>query len=358
MNTQEQYGQNRDSHERRLDSFTCEELCEVRFPRERYIVDTLLSPGLAVLAGSPKVGKSWFVLSLCVQIAKGTPFLGLDTHKGTALYIALEDSEQRLQKRMLKIGDDAPEGLYFAVKCAPMGDEFARQLINFTEEHPDTQLIVIDTLQRIRGGETQMSYANDYVELTWLKQLADRLKVCLLLVHHTRKMGDSDAFNEISGTNGIAGSADTLMVLKKEKRSDRKAVLTCTGRDVEDREMELLLDRNSCVWELKSDTLVRPANRGELPREILMLAEYMKRIEKFEGGNSAFTDGFNKTFGMQMTPSALKRLMNLYRYELEDRGVQFCSLRRPKGRVLMIYYFRHKDTFAPQDDAAPAAMTT
>ena len=332
------YEQNAPRTPSRLSLINCEDLSDMRFRTKEYAVEGLLSPGLAVLAGSPKVGKSWLVLQLCMAVASGTPFLGMKVRQGTALYLALEDTHQRLQKRMLKMADDFPESLYFAVSCSSIGDDLTDELGCFMYDHPDTRLIVIDTFQKIRGEVSQMSYANDYSEVSWLKRLADRMNTCILLVHHTRKLGDSDAFNEINGTNGIAGSADTLMVLKKEKRTDRKASLFCTGRDIEDRELEIALSRGDCVWEVKSDSY-SPQPEQPLSDDMKMLVRYVYRIRRFEGPNAQFTEAFNSFASLSLTPDVLKRRMNKSRYELENYDVQFLSSKTHGVRKLIIGYF-------------------
>ena len=325
-----------------LETLTGEELCEFRFKPAKFIVDGLIKPGLTVLAGSPKIGKSWLVLQLCMQIAKGEPFWGLGTHQGSVLYIALEDSRQRLQQRVLTVADAPPSNLYFSVDCSPLGDELEREIGYFVEQHPDTRVIVFDTFQKIRQQELQMSYANDYADVSQLKRIADTLNICILLVHHTRKLGDSDRVNEISGTNGIAGSADTLMVLAKEKRAGRKATLTCTGRDISDLELNLTMDREYCLW--RCDTPIK-SGRKELPPELNDLIRFMKYRKTYEGGNTAFTEQFCRYSNRNLNAAHFKMLMNRFRYELEDHGVTFLNMRTAKERTLMICYSEKHDLY-------------
>ena len=339
------YSQAYEEEECRLRTVSCCELGDLRFKRLNWLVEGLLKPGLAVLAGAPKIGKSWMVLQLCMAMAKGEPFLGLPTHPCTTLYIALEDSLARIQDRVLHITDDLPEKLHFTVRCSEMGDRLVREIQNFVCEHKDTKLVVIDTFQKIRTMNTQTSYANDYLETSAIKCLADTLDICILLVHHTRKMGDSDCVNEISGTNGIAGSADNLMVLKKEKRTDRNATLSATGRDIEDRLMELKLNGDSCRWEVVSDT-VGVAEAVELPEVLTDLVGYIKYIGTFEGGNSLFCDGFSAFCKKNVNIKALKYLMTRYRYELEDRGVLFKNYRTSGMRMILISYLIDYDIYA------------
>ncbi|WP_405340965.1 AAA family ATPase [Ruminococcus sp.] len=322
--------------ERPLKVFRGSELAERCFERRDFWVESLLCSGLTVLAGAPKVGKSWLVLNMCLSIAKGKPFLGLNTRQCGVLYVALEDDERRLQRRILTITDECAEHLYLTNRCAEISEELEKELCFFLAEHRDVRVIVIDTLQKIRAGGRDMSYANDYDEISVLKNIADQLNIAIVLVHHTRKMSDSDYMNEISGTNGIAGSADTLMVLKKEKRASREAVLSCTGRDIEDRELKLRLSRESCIWQVISDSMEQ--ERRELPGVIVKLIDLMEQKKLYDGYNTSFANWFTEETGEVITPNHLKRLMNLYRYELEDHGVSFDSFREKNRRRLKITY--------------------
>lgn len=317
------------------------------FQRPAFIIDQLLKPGLAVLAGAPKLGKSWLVLDICQQVASGKPLWGLNTSGGSVMYIALEDSKARLQDRLLSITDTPSDRLYVATSCPSLSDGLEDAVIYFTEQCSDPKLVVIDTFQMIRSARTEISYAGDYSETSQLKQLADRLGICILLVHHTRKMADSDTISEISGTNGIAGCADTLMVLKKPKRTENKATLYFTGRDITDRELTLELDRESCKWKHVSGEL--PKHRS-LPPEIDRLWEHMQRVTRYEGDNSGFAEQFSAFCGTQINPAVLKRIMNRYRFELEERGVTFISLRTRKGRILSVIYSEKLDKLKHRSD--------
>jgi len=336
--------------EKKLDTYTADELASIRCKRLHYTVDTLLHPGLAVLAGSPKIGKSWLVMQLCMKIAAGEPFWGLPTQGGSVLYIALEDSLQRLQQRLLRITADPPEKMHFSVNCSYLEGALESELAAFVHDHPDTRLIVIDTFQKIRTPGVQLSYSNDYTEAGAVKRIADALGICILLVHHTRKMGDSDAVNEISGTNGIAGCADTLMVLKKEKRSDRKALLTCTGRDIEDREMEITLDRTTCLWKLQRDSFIKE-NTREMPALLYQLAEFIRNVEHFDGTNAELQKALSAYCGQELNISAVKQAMNRYRYQLEDCGVSFMEMRtNSERRVIAVYAASHDLRLADESE--------
>ena len=351
MNEFTQYQTDYDEERPRLNVINCVDLVETRYDRIDWIVDGLLKPGLSVLAGAPKIGKSWMVLQLCLAVAKGEPFLGMNTRRCDVLYITLEDSEKRLQERVLRLTGEVPEKLNITLDCPGVGEKLKRTLAVYCGDYPSTRLIVIDTFQKIREQENKMTYAGDYAEVSAVKRIADELNIAILLVHHTRKLSDSDFINEIAGTNGIAGSADTLMILKKEKRSESKAILSATGRDVEDRSMELNLNRETCMWEVVSDNY--HPERREMPETLLKLIVFMDKLGNYDGTNTAFCEQFNRFSGESMTPHHLKRQMNLYRYELEDAGIFFLSVRKNNGRRLAVYCHKPENGASLcEDDAA------
>ncbi len=218
-----------------------------------FVVVDLLPQGLSLLTSPPKYGKSWFVLDLCLSVANGYWFLGHETHKCDCLYLALEDSERRLKYRMQKLldGRAAPENFYYATSAPDMDNGLLEQLEDFVKRFPQTGMIVIDTLQKIRGQNTrnESAYKYDYREMGLLKAFADRYGILVLLVHHLRKMkDDGDPHARISGTNGIVGAADTSLVLTKDKRTDADTTLSVTGRDVETSETVLQFSTDSCRW--------------------------------------------------------------------------------------------------------------
>ena len=226
-----------------------ETLISTVLPPIRFVVDKLLPQGLHILAGAPKVGKSWLALWLCLCVAKGEPVWNFPTLRGGVLYLCLEDSYSRIQNRLLDITDNAPADLYFATVSEKLHSGLEEQIEGFLGAHPDTALVVIDTLQRIRAvGNEANPYASDYRDLGVLKELADRNRIAILLIHHLRKLNDEDPMNMISGTTGISGATDTNLVLKKGKRSGSAATLYCTGRDIEYQELVLEFDqRRPCM---------------------------------------------------------------------------------------------------------------
>lgn len=241
-----------------IESITAKELSMKILPELYVVVKGLLGQGLSILAGQRKLGKSWMILDLCYCVCTGKPFLGFETTKSACWYLALEDSDRRLQDRMKKLfGDkDIPENLHYSFKCEPIDEGLIEELEQKLKEFPDIKLIVIDTLQKVRGvqGRNQNSYDYDYKEIGKLKEFADKHNICILVVHHLRKMKDySDPFNNISGTTGITGAADTSIVLYKDDFKDVNAHLVTQSRDFESIEKTLTFDKFK--WKIIGDSI-------------------------------------------------------------------------------------------------------
>ncbi len=225
----------------------------------KWLVREILPQGAAVLAAGSKVGKSWMALDLAVSVASGRQFLGYETVQSGVLYLALEDSFNRLQDRLSKMleGSPAPEGLELMTAFANLDDGFEDMLRGYIRGgRENVKLVIVDTLQRVRGAGSrgESLYAQDYRELSLLKALADELEICLLFVHHNRKMpDDSDPFNLISGSTGIMGVSDTIWVITKENRKSEKATLHVTGRDVLQESILLGFDKNTFRWQALGD---------------------------------------------------------------------------------------------------------
>lgn len=232
-----------------LHTVTMNELYETVYQSRPPVIDGPLYSGTYLFAGAPKGGKSFFMAQLAYHISTGQKLWDYDVRQGTVLYLALEDDYQRIQGRMF--GVEGTDHLYFGVYAKQLGAGLDEQLEKFIREHPDTRLIIIDTLQKIREVSTDAySYANDYDIVGRMKQFADKHGVCLLLVHHTRKQQAGDKFEMISGTTGLLGCADGAFILQKEKRTDLSATLDIVGRDQPDQRLHLIRDMEKLIWRL------------------------------------------------------------------------------------------------------------
>ena len=237
---------------RKLVTVDAETLLATPMSKTMFIVDGLIPQGVNVLSGAAKIGKSWLMLWLGLQVSQGFSVWGIPTMHCDVLYLCLEDTLKRIKDRLFDLTDDSTRSFHLAVTCGLIGNGLEEEIINFLEDFPKTKLVIIDTLQKVRDskgstGKTGM-YGNDYDDISSIKRIADEHDISIILVHHLRKLKDGDdPFNEVSGSTGITGAADTNYVLKR-KRSSRDATLLACGRDVE--YQELTLRFQDLKWEL------------------------------------------------------------------------------------------------------------
>ena len=298
------------------------------------IIDGLLYPGTYLFAGAPKVGKSFLMAQLAYHVSMGLPLWGYPVHKGTVLYLALEDDHRRLQGRLYRMfGMDGTNDLLFAIHAKQLGVGLEGQLKMFVREHPDTKLIIIDTLQKVReAGGDKYSYANDYEVVGTLKRLADDCGICLLLVHHTRKQQADDKFDMISGTNGLLGAADGAFLLQKEKRTDGSAILDVAGRDQQDQRMYLTKDKERLIWTLErteAEIWVEP------PDPVLEAIAALVTAERPSWGGTATE--LVEALQADMKPNALAMRLNVRAGKLlTDYHIRYENGRSHAGRSISL----------------------
>jgi RecA-family ATPase len=254
-------------------AITARELMATIFPEPRWAVPGIVPQGLTILAGKPKMGKIWLGLGLCLSVAFGGKALGQVTvEKGTALYLALEDGPRRVKGRLgaLLQGAEAPEDLWLQTHWRKLNVGGLEDLGSWLTQHPEIRLIVIDTLQRVRPKETGRGsqYDHDYTALEGLQTLAHKHNCAIVVIHHLRKSVSEagDVFDEVSGTLGLTGCADTVLVLKRA-RAEADGVLSITGRDVEESEKALRFEREIMSWVLMGDAA--EFQQSEQRRQIL-----------------------------------------------------------------------------------------
>ena len=321
---------------KKLITKSCEEIMTTLYKPIQFAVDELIAQGLYILAGSPKVGKSWLALQLCLAVAKGEKPLERETQSGTALYLCLEDGYERIQKRLYELTDEPSDKLFFSIMADSIGCGLEQEIEKFQSVHNDLRLVVIDTLQMVRS-ETESTYGNDYAELLPLKNLAHQLGISIVLVHHLRKAADSDPFNMVSGSTGLNGCVDGLLVLMKAKRSANQATLHCTGRDIEDK--ELLLTRQGARWELADES-------EDKPPDIFSFAihDLMVELVSFKGSATELCSLLAEKYSREFFPNMIKKDLTLHGYELQSYGVKFSHKRSNGQRLITLEYDRDSDT--------------
>jgi hypothetical protein len=243
--------------------FRLTELMAAELGTVRWAVPGMVPDGLTLLAGPPKLGKSWLVLDLAIQVASGGRFLDSDVPQGDALYLALEDNPRRLQgrARMLLAGQAPPERLELWTRAGKLGarDAEGRNVVDqieaWLDEQADPRLVIIDTLGRVQDGGSLESkdggYADAVEALAGLQDVAAARGVAVVVITHTKKGGWSatgDPLEAVLGSQGYAGTADSILVLKRE-RGEPLGQLFVTGREIEEElTHKIRFDDVACRW--------------------------------------------------------------------------------------------------------------
>lgn len=323
------------STEHNLKTISMTALYDAIYPPKTPIIDGFLYAGTYLFVGAPKIGKSFFMAQISYHISMGLSLWEYPIHKGTVLYLALEDDYARLQKRLSQMfGIEASNSLLFATEASTLHDGLEQQLDAFLQKYPNTRLIIIDTLQKIRERNSEhYSYANDYDIVTKLKSFSDKHNICLLVVHHTRKMESDDSFDMISGTNGLLGAADGAFIMQKKKRTDNVATIDVVGRDQQDQRLTIEFDRNRCIWMLsKAETELWRVPPDPILEEISKLLS--SKITQWTGTSSELLALLPS---IDLQPNVLTRKLNVSAERLyNEYGIRYENKRTHAGRIVSL----------------------
>lgn len=247
---------------------SAKELYGTKLPEIYYPIEGLIPEGETILAAPPKSAKSWMALDMALSVAEGKPFLGFDTNKSDVVYFSLEDGGKFEQERLYKYcgnENEVPEDFHLIFEDWVTLDEgFIDQLEQVREKLPDLRFVIIDTLSKIqsRQRKNESAYERDYRTGQMIKKWADQYGIAVVVITHTTKLvRPDDALANVSGTNGVTGVADAVLVIAKEKRTDTEAVLAIDGRRVRQAEHEIQIDWDSCRWQY-----IGPADPDERER--------------------------------------------------------------------------------------------
>ena len=339
VNSQEQINQQATKNPEKsgndgLHTMSMPELYDTVFVPRVPIVDGFLYGGTYLFVGAPKVGKSFFMAQLAYHVAMGIPLWDYPVRKGTVLYLALEDDYARLQRRLSGMfGIECADNLYFATQAKTLNEGLDRQLEGFLKERKDARLIIIDTLQKVRevGGD-RYSYSSDYEIVTKLKSFSDKYGICLLVVHHTRKLESEDSFDMISGTNGLLGAADGAFIMHKKKRTDNEAVMDIVGRDQPDQKLTIEFDRERCVWKFKK----AETELWKQPPNPLLEAINVFLTEDRQEWEGTATELVNQLPDMQLQANVLSRRLNTVNSQLlNDYGIFYDNKRGHERKIIL-----------------------
>ena len=346
----------------KLYTITAEDLQNRTYEPTAFLVDELIPEGLHILAGAPKIGKSWLALWLCLCVAQGQALWNFATTQGEALYLSLEDSFQRIQTRLFDLTEDAPPTLHFAIMADTLKHGLEQQIEQFLTEHPNTKLVVIDTLQRVRsaGGDSNL-YANDYQDVGLLKQLADKQHIAILLIHHLRKLHDDDPMNMISGSTGLSGAADSTFVFQKNSRLANVASLHCTGRDIPDRTLKLELDEDDHVWKLLADSKTcSSASKISSLQLVQLFSALLSADPTYSGTPSALSAKIDPDGSLGITPKKITRLALESVAALRENGILVKTYRSSGKRLISLRSAESADlpTVGKIDPIDPASRSS
>ena len=255
-------------------AFTAIDLQTMDFPPFAWIVQNILpAEGAALLCSRPKFGKSWLALDLCLGCTSDRFILGtLKPKEGDTLYLALEDSKRRLQRRMAKLlpfGSKWPQRLTLTTEWRRLhegGLDDIRAWYDHTKGKGGNPILVaVDVLAKVRKPTGRApQYEADYEALTGITKLANELGIAILVVHHIRKMQADDLMEMVSGTFGVTGAVDTILVMANKPNG---TVLDIRGRDAEQAELAIEFEKSTCRWRVLGEAA--EIHRSEQQTKIL-----------------------------------------------------------------------------------------
>src|SRR5262249_37144246 len=318
-------------------SFSAKELQSMTFPPLSWIVPNIIpAEGVTLLCSKPKFGKSWLAYDLSIACTTDRCTLGkIKPEQGTVLYLALEDSKRRLQRRMTKLlptfGATWPESLTLKTEWRRLHEGGVDDIRAWHAHAKSTGgkpiLVVIDVLAKVRKpvGNHQL-YEADYAALADVTKLANELGLAIVVLHHTRKMAADDLVETVSGSYGVSGAVDTILVMANRPNG---AVLDIRGRDVESAELAIEFNKHTCRWRVLGDAA-----------EVHVSSQRAKIIAVL------------KEAGLAMTIPALMEATGMKRNPLEVLLGRMAT----KGEIRRIGkgLYAHLDYVSPPDDPPPA----
>ena len=327
-----------------LVTIDAETLMATPFEKTMFIVEGLIPQGVGILCGSSKIGKSWLMLWLGLQVAQGNPVWDSPTLACDVLYLCLEDTYNRIQNRLYYLTEEAPENLRFAVISEQLGGGLEEQITTFLKKYPNTKFVIIDTLQKIRNtkaasGKNGM-YGDDYDDICALKSIADEKNISIMLVHHLRKTKDSDdPFNQISGSTGITGAVDTAYLLKRTTATSDTATLTAKGRDIEMQQLKLRFEER--VWELTEKKSEEEMKNEAIPPFLFRLVDFVKSWQEWTGTATELVEAMGES---EVNHISVTRLISHFYYDiLVPMGVTYDTKRTGSKRLIMLQFHEKND---------------
>jgi len=240
----------------RPQTFTDVDLDCTEFPQPTFTIPGLVPNGLTILAGKPKVGKSLLAYNLGLCLASGQKALGaIPLDPCEVLYMVLEETPGKIKSKLAKMRGTSPltNRIHFAFSWNAVDKKGLEDLDEWLKDHPAVKLVVIDTFSRFRGWKaSRLGYDRGYEAVALIKKVADEKGVAIVLIHHLRKTSAEDQMDQVMGTVGITGAADSILILSRQ-RLNSGSELFITGRDIEEMNIALQFDSDSLSWRFVGD---------------------------------------------------------------------------------------------------------
>ena len=312
------------------------DIMDTTYEKPPDLIEGFLFNGIYILAGAPKTGKSFLMEQIAYHVSIGKPLWGLAVRPGTVLYLALEDSLENIQERMYRMfGPEGSDKLRFASWPCSISKGMTDRLASFLKKYEDTRLIIIDTFQRIRDTDNgSYSYSVDYQTIQTLRSFISQYRLCLILVHHTRKQPSSQCFELISGTNGLMGACDGAYLLQKDHYAAQKAMLHMSVRNSAPQTFYLTRDQATLCWELEKiqESLPKPP-----PNPVIEAVAGLVTAEAPEWRGSPAE--LAAVLRLDLSPNALTRHLNVNLSRLrEEYGIEYQNQAKHEGRRITLRY--------------------
>lgn len=311
------------------------DLVQTTFEPTRWFVRGLLGTGCYVIASKPKLGKSLAVLQIGAAVTSGQPFLDyFETEKAGVCILVLEDGERRAQKRLWNIGDEFELGFRIAESAERIDTGLIEQIEMDVIDNPKTGVYILDTLAAIRPPGAEYSYQADYEITKTLADLATRLNICIVLIHHCRKsVGFGDAFDNISGTNGLTAGATGMLVMAEDPRNPGQVILSVKGKDIEAAAYRLEL--KNAKWSLVAELSPHELRSSTIPECIVSVIAWMKESGQSSWSGST-TELLEATHIKGLSRIALGKKLAQYSDYMAVEGVACRSEHTRKGTIVTL----------------------
>ena len=311
------------------------DLVQMTFKPTRWFAERLLGTGCYVVASKPKLGKSIAMLQLGAAVSAGQPFLDhFETMKSGVCAFVLEDGNERAQKRLWNIGDEFESGFRIVERAERIDTGLFEQIEADVIENPETGVYILDTLAAIRPPGAEYSFQTDYEITRTLADLATRLGICIVLIHHCRKsVGFGDAFDNISGTNGLTAGATGMIVMADDPRNPGQVIMSIKGKDVESAAYRLEL--KGAKWSLIAELSPHELRTNAIPECILAIIGWMKESSQISWSGST-TELLEAARIERISRIALGKKLAQFSDYMASEGVHCRSNHTRKGTVVTL----------------------